>query len=75
MSIAITGCGTLQKGKLIERTDFFSLYPELNTYQDKIELLGESPHGEGNKFAEEERNNYENSISQLYTKHFLVIQN
>ncbi|MDR0860676.1 MAG: hypothetical protein LBO09_07020 [Candidatus Peribacteria bacterium] len=43
MHIAITGCGTLEKGKLISEADFFSIYPELLAYQGKIELLGEGP--------------------------------
>ncbi|MDR0649990.1 MAG: hypothetical protein LBG59_00860 [Candidatus Peribacteria bacterium] len=43
MNVAITGCGTLNKGKLISETDFFSVYPELAAYYQQIELLGEAP--------------------------------
>ncbi|MDR2541425.1 MAG: hypothetical protein LBD11_06835 [Candidatus Peribacteria bacterium] len=43
MKIAITGCGTLEKGKLISESDFFSIYPELIPYKENIELLGEAP--------------------------------
>jgi hypothetical protein len=42
MQVAITGCGTLEKGKLISKADFFSIYPELVAYQGKIELLPEN---------------------------------
>jgi hypothetical protein len=43
MQVAITGCGTLEKGELISEADFFSIYPELSEYQGKITLLGEAP--------------------------------
>jgi hypothetical protein len=43
MKVAITGCGTLNKGKLISEADFFSVYPELLPYKEHIALLGEAP--------------------------------
>jgi len=39
MQVAITGCGTLEKGKLVSRADFFAIYPELEPHEEQIELL------------------------------------
>jgi hypothetical protein len=43
MKVAITGCGTLEKGKLIAEADFYALYPELREYRERVILLGEAP--------------------------------
>ncbi|MDR3168680.1 MAG: radical SAM protein [Candidatus Peribacteria bacterium] len=72
MNVAITGCGTLDKGKLLAETEFFAIYPELLPYQSKIKLLGEAPQLTDAPSSTEK----EPSIkSSLYTKHFLMIQN
>ena len=39
MQVAITGCGTLKKGKLIAESDFFAIYPELLPWQEHVTLL------------------------------------
>lgn len=41
--VAITGCGTLEKGELISAERFFSIYPELRKFNKNIDLLPESP--------------------------------
>jgi tRNA A37 methylthiotransferase MiaB len=64
MQVAITGCGTLEKGALISESDFFSVYPELLGYREQIRLLGESP----KKTATAE-------TQPMWTKNFVVIQN
>jgi len=49
-------------------SEFYSIYPELKQYSDKITLLPESP----------SKNWFEYKIwwkSSVYTKHFLIIQN
>ncbi|MDD3868466.1 MAG: radical SAM protein [Candidatus Absconditabacteria bacterium] len=63
--VAITGCGTLEKGELISAERFFSIYPELRKFNKNIDLLPESPTklGKGGTFT------------PLYTKNFVVIQN
>ncbi|GHV27812.1 hypothetical protein FACS1894176_10030 [Bacteroidia bacterium] len=71
MKIAITGCGTLEKGKLISETEFFSIYPELLPYQGNIQLLGEAPTPQTTESSEI----LKKSSKILYTKHFLMIQN
>ncbi|MDR2415070.1 MAG: radical SAM protein [Candidatus Peribacteria bacterium] len=75
MNVAITGCGTLNKGKLISETEFFSIYPELKAYRGNIELLGEIPKSTENAIQHNLGQSSWLSIGGLYTKHFIVIQN
>ena len=65
---AITWCGTFSRWDLAPESEFYSIYPELKKYSDKIQLLPESP--SKNWF------NYQiDGKSTLYTKHFLIVQN
>jgi tRNA A37 methylthiotransferase MiaB len=81
MKVAITGCGTLEKGKLISEAAFFSIYPELQAYQANIALLGEAPKIPNETITTVENRTSQqgqqliNKISPLYTKHFVLIQN
>jgi threonylcarbamoyladenosine tRNA methylthiotransferase MtaB len=67
MQVAITGCGTLERGTLIAESAFFSLYPELVPYKENIELLPEKTPPLGLSPAAHQNN--------VYTKHFVLIQN
>ncbi|MCK9272396.1 radical SAM protein [Candidatus Gracilibacteria bacterium] len=76
--VYLSGCGPIKKGKL--NTDFYKVYPELQEFSDKIELLEEEPKekinlfplhlsgecwGEGKKYGGR----------ALFTRKYLVIQN
>ena len=63
LKIAITGCGSLERGNLIDTNKFFEIYPELLPWSKQITLLPESPIW---SFS---------PLHNIYTKHFLVIQN
>ena len=68
LKVAITGCGSFSRWDLILESDFYSIYPELKKYSDKISLLPESP----------SKNGFEYKIwwkSSVYTKNFLIVQN
>ena len=68
MNVAITWCGSFSRGDLISESEFYSIYPELKSFSDKITLLPESP----------SKNWFEYKIwwkSSVYTKHFLIVQN
>ncbi len=68
LNVAITWCGSFSRWNLVSELEFYSIYPELKQYSDKITLLPESP----------EKNWFEYKIwwkSSVYTKHFLVVQN
>ena len=67
LNVAITWCGSFLRWDLISESEFYSIYPELVKYSDKITLLPESP----------EKNWFEYKIwwkSAVSTKHFLIIQ-
>jgi len=68
LKVAITWCWTFSRWNLASESEFYSIYPELKQYSDKITLLPESPL----------KNWFEYKIwwkSSVYTKHFLIIQN
>ncbi|MCF7835216.1 MiaB/RimO family radical SAM methylthiotransferase [Candidatus Gracilibacteria bacterium] len=64
--IYITGCGVFDKGKLIDQDKFYSIYPELQKFQNQIFLIGEDP---GKNFKSD------SNKTSLYTKKFILIQN
>lgn len=63
LQVAITWCWSLERGNLIDINKFFDIYPELLPWSKQITLLPESPTW---SFS---------SLHNIYTKHFLVIQN
>lgn len=64
--VYITGCGTLDRWRLISEKDFYDVYPELVKFKNKIFLLAETP----------EKSDYNFSWTKnIYTKKFIVIQN
>ncbi len=68
LNVAITWCGSFSRWNLVSQSEFYSIYPELKQYSDKITLLPESP----------SKNWFEYKIwwkSSVYTKHFLIVQN
>ena len=68
LKVAITWCGSLSRWNLASESEFYSTYPELKQYFEKITLLPESP----------SKNWFEYKIwwkSSVYTKHFLIVQN
>lgn len=68
LKVVITWCWIFSRGNLISEPEFYSTYPELKQYSDKITLLPESP----------SKNWFEYKIwwkSSVYTKHFLIVQN
>ncbi len=67
-NVAITWCWTFSRWNLASQSEFYSIYPELKQYSEKITLLPESP----------SKNWFEYKIwwkSSVYTKHFLIVQN
>ena len=67
LNVAITWCWSFLRWDLISESEFYSIYPELKQYSDKITLLPESP----------SKNWFEYKIwwkSSVYTKHFLIVQ-
>ena len=68
LKVAITWCGSFSRWNMAKDSEFYSIYPELKQYSDKITLLPESP----------SKNWFEYKIwwkSSVYTKHFLIVQN
>lgn len=68
LKVMITWCWTFSRWNLASQSEFYSIYPELKQYSDKITLLPESP----------SKNWFEYKIwwkSSVYTKHFLIVQN
>ena len=68
LKVVITWCWTFSRWNLATESEFYSTYPELKQYSDKITLLPESP----------SKNWFEYKIwgkSSVYTKHFLIVQN
>ena len=68
LKVAITWCWSFLRWNLISEAGFYSIYPELKEYSDRITLLPESP----------SKNWFEYRIwwkSSVYTKHFLIVQN
>ena len=66
--VMITWCGSFSRWNMTTDSEFYSIYPELKQYSDKISLLPESP----------SKNWFEYKIwwkSSVYTKHFLIVQN
>ena len=67
LNVAITWCGSFSRWNTILEPEFYSIYPELKQYSDKIILLPEGP----------SKNWFEYKIwwkSSVYTKHFLIVQ-
>ena len=67
LNVAITWCWSFSRWNMISESEFYSIYPELKQYSDKITLLPESP----------SKNWFEYKIwwkSSVYTKHFLIVQ-
>lgn len=67
LNVAITWCWSFLRWDLVTESEFYSIYPELKKYSDKIQLLPESPLKDG----------FEYKIwwkSSVYTKHFLIVQ-
>ena len=68
LKVMITWCGSFSRWNMATDLEFYSIYPELKQYSDKITLLPESP----------SKNWFEYKIwwkSSVYTKHFLIVQN
>jgi threonylcarbamoyladenosine tRNA methylthiotransferase MtaB len=68
LKVAITWCGSFSRWNMATDSEFYSIYPELKQYSNKITLLPESP----------SKNWFEYKIwwkSSVYTKHFLIVQN
>ena len=68
LKVMITWCGSFSRWNMATDLEFYSIYPELKQYSDKISLLPESP----------SKNWFEYKIwwkSSVYTKHFLIVQN
>ena len=68
LKVMLTWCWTFSRWNLIQESEFYSTYPELKPYLDKITLLPESP----------SKNWFDYKIwwkSSIYTKHFLIVQN
>ena len=68
LNVAITWCGSFSRWNMATDSEFYSIYPELKEYSDKITFLPESP----------SKNWFEYKIwwkSSVYTKHFLIVQN
>jgi len=70
MQVAITGCGTLERGTIITREKFFLIYPELQPFESQITLLPEAPIQSSQKC-----NTNQVLKHNIYTKNFIVIQN
>ena len=68
LKVAITWCWTFSRWNLATQDEFYSIYPELKKYSDKIQLLPESPSKNWFDYKV-------NGKSTLYTKHFLIVQN
>lgn len=64
--IYLTWCAVINKWETKTLQDFLNIYPELEKYKSKIQLLAEAP-------ADSDNINHINK-SNLYTKKFLVIQ-
>lgn len=68
LKVMITWCGSFSRWNMATDAEFYSIYPELRQYSDKIIFLPENP----------SKNWFEYKIwwkSSVYTKHFLIVQN
>jgi MiaB/RimO family radical SAM methylthiotransferase len=70
--IYITGCGTLEKWKLIYKSKFYNIYPELKEFKNQIYLLPEQPKINSSKIK---LTKLIPSEKNIYTRKFIVIQN
>ena len=68
--VYLTGCGAFSKNWEIDPAWFYTAYPSLLEYKDKITLLPEDPF-ETNKLSD---NSLNNSPIPLYTKGFVIVQ-
>ena len=69
----LSGCGSLKDGDIDE--DFYSIYPELLVFRDRIELLREDPEDIASKQSLKERLQKATTRGTgLHTKKFIVIQ-
>ncbi len=81
----ISGCGAFKDGRAQE--DFFDLYPELNTFKERIIVLWEDPNEVDSSLSSEKTQsvkqkqiskskikNISSKLSGIYTKKFILIQ-
>jgi len=73
-NVYISGCGAFKDWRA--QQDFFELYPELEEFKWRIEILGEDP--EEKKLDWKKQINFDKlkqiSQNQIYTKKFILIQ-
>jgi len=66
--VYLSWCGPIKKWKL--NTDFYKVYPELQEFSDKIELLEEEPENSlSSSWAQSK------DLFKIFTRKYLVIQN
>lgn len=75
--IYVSGCGAFEKWE--ENKAFFEVYEELKDFQDKIEILPESPNENKKDWSHDHKPKINLSgklkwLSSLYTKKFIIIQ-
>ncbi|MGE4444392.1 MAG: MiaB/RimO family radical SAM methylthiotransferase [Candidatus Altimarinota bacterium] len=70
--IYISGCGAFEEGQ--ENKDFFKIYPDLEIFKEKIEVLGEKPKEEKKPKLDTSKFNSIKTKLNLTTKKFLLIQ-
>lgn len=70
--VFLSWCGPIKKWKL--NSDFYKVYPELQEFKDKIELLEEEPEKE-NKLIDPSTPLRMTRTGSLFTRKYLVIQN
>ncbi len=70
--IYISWCGAFEEGQ--ENKDFFKVYPDLEIFKEKIEVLGEKPKEEKKPKLDTSKFNSIKTKLNLTTKKFLLIQ-
>lgn len=70
--IYISWCGAFEEGQ--ENKDFFKIYPDLEIFKEKIEVLGEKPKEEKKPKLDTSKFNSIKTKLNLTTKKFLLIQ-
>lgn len=69
--VYIAGCGSISRGKATDRSVFFSHYPELFPYAEKIVLLDEDPSQDAQNFSK----GLATPHQKLRTKNYVIVQN
>lgn len=69
-TVYLTGCGVLDRGKLITDDKFYGIYPELLPYKDQLILLPEAPEKQSDSVVPAIT-----KVPPLTTKKFVLIQN